>query len=72
MCLINKEVVELDSGLGGITGKDISSAVACLQSLWLASGMRCATPTRRQVGKKADGLGEPGVLAVSQAQLLSL
>ena len=59
--------MELDSGLGSITGKDISSAVTCLQSLWFASGMRCATPIRRQAGRKADGLGEPGVLVVTGA-----
>lgn len=71
MCLINKEFVELDSGLGSITGRDISSAVTRLQSLWSASGVQCATPVRRQAGRKADGLGEPGVLAALQAQLLS-
>lgn len=54
MYLINKDFVELDSGLGSITGRDISSAkYLLLKACGLLHVFKpCATPVRRQAGRK--------------------
>ena len=52
MYVINKDFVELDSGLGSITGRDISSAVTRLQSLWFVTRLQTLCDARQEASRK--------------------